>query len=188
MTAAELNEKLRSGDKKALQWLFEQYYTQLVQYALKITSDPEASEEIVQDVFVAIWNNRKKSEINSYYHYLSRAVRNRCISYVQAAMKETEPLEEVMYPIEGGAESSDMEVEELAAALKEAEGILPHQTRLVFSLSRHTEMTYNEISQELSISVKTVEYHISKAFKIMRSFLATRGFELMLVLLITLLK
>ena len=183
MNDAEVSNKLRSGDKKVLQWLFDQYYTQLVRYALKITSDPQISEEIVQDVFIAIWNNRKKTEIKSYSAYLSRAVRNKCITHIQSAFTGHEEIEGVMHVARDDSSSGSMEKEELSEALKEAEDLLPKQTRLVFSLSRHTEMTYSEISQELAISVKTVEYHISKAFKIMRSFLSNRGFELVLLLL-----
>ena len=187
MEDAQINKQLRSSDKKALQWLFDHYYVQLVHYALKITSDPAASEEIVQDVFVAIWNNRKKLEINSFYPYLSRAVRNKCITYIQSAMKDHEPIENVMYAAREEANLDGVELEELSDTLKEAENLLPQQTRLVFSLSRHSEMTYNEISRELDISIKTVEYHISKAFKLMREFIASRGFEMMLIFLMSLL-
>ncbi len=183
MNDADINVKLRSGDKKALQLLFDQYYTQLVHYALKITSDPQGSEEIVQDVFIAVWKNRKKADIQSYYAYLSRGVRNRCISYIQSSLSNHEPIEGVMYAMRDADDSNPMEVEELAQALKEAEMHLPAQTRLVFSLSRHTELTYPEISTQLNISIKTVEYHISKAFKLMRSFLAKRGFEFVVLLL-----
>ncbi|MEM6830504.1 MAG: RNA polymerase sigma-70 factor [Bacteroidota bacterium] len=187
MDDATICKKLRKNDKNALQWLFDTYYTQLVHYALKITSDPESSEEIVQDVFVSIWNNRKKLEIKSFYSYLSRAVRNKCITYIQSAMNVQEPIENVMYAVKDESSQRTMEVEELTEALKEAEQLLPQQTRLVFSLSRHTEMTYQEISQELDISVKTVEYHISKAFKSIRAFISSRGFEVILIFLMILL-
>lgn len=187
MEDALINKQLRSSDKKALQWLFDEYYVQLVHYALKITSDPAASEEIVQDVFVAIWNNRKKLEINSFHSYLSRAVRNKCITYIQSVIKDHEPIENVMYATREEAKLDGVELEELSDTLKEAENLLPEQTRLVFSLSRHSEMTYNEISRELDISIKTVEYHISKAFKLMREFIASRGFEMMLIFLMSLL-
>ena len=180
------SQRLRASDKKALQGLFDQYYVQLVHYALKIISDPAASEEIVQDVFVSIWNNRKKLEVKSFHAYLSRAVRNKCITYIQSAMKDHESIENVMYAVRDETSQSSMELEELTDALKEAENLLPKQTRLVFSLSRHSEMTYNEISKELDISVKTVEYHISKAFKLMREFIASRGFEITLIYLMTL--
>jgi len=188
MTDASICEKLKRDNKEALQYLFDQHYTKLVHYALKITSDAESSEEMVQDVFVSVWNNRKKLEVKSFYAYLSRAVRNKCITYVQSAMKhQKESIENVMYASKDNDSQQDMEFDELADALKEAENLLPKQTRLVFSLSRHSEMTYNEISKELDISVKTVEYHISKAFKLMREFIVSRGFEIAFVTLMTLL-
>lgn len=186
MNDATTCERLRASDKTALQSLFDQYYVQLVHYALKIIADPETSEEIVQDVFVSIWNNRQKLEINSFHAYLSRAVRNKCITYIQSKMRNQEPVENVMYAAKDEVSQHSMELEELTDALKEAENLLPQQTRLVFSLSRHSEMTYNEISKELDISVKTVEYHISKAFKLMREFIASRGFQVTLILLMSL--
>ncbi len=187
MNDTDICKRLRRSDKRSLQWLFDQYYTTLVHYALKITSDPESSEEIVQDVFVSVWNNRKKIEVRSFHPYLSRAVRNKCITYIQAAMKHQEPIENVMYAIRDTNNQNSMELDELTTALKEAENLLPQQTRLVFSLSRHSEMTYSEISKELGISTKTVEYHISKAFKLIRGFIASRGFQVSFVLLMILL-
>ncbi len=182
MTEAELCDKLNRSDKSALKWLFENYYTKLVHYALKITSDPEASEEIVQELFISIWKNREKLSVDSFYAYLSRAVRNKCITYIQSEFRKTESIESIMYAIEEPRNQNDIELDELKGALKEAENILPKKTRLVFSLSRHSEMTYNEISSELEISVKTVEYHISKAFKLMKEFMASRGFEISIII------
>ena len=186
MNDATICERLRASDKTALQALFDQYYLQLVHYALKITSDPPASEELVQDVFVSIWNNRKSLEINSFHAYLSRAVRNKCITYIQSAIQNQESIDNVMHVAKDEVSQHSVELMELSDALKEAENLLPQQTRLVFSLSRHSEMTYNEISKELDISVKTVEYHISKAFKLMREFIASRGFQVTLILLMLL--
>ena len=187
MNDASIREKLKQHDKSALQWLFDQYYTPLVHYALKIIADPESSEEIVQDVFIAIWKNRAKSDIQSYKAYLSRAVRNRCITYIHSAVKHHAPMEHDGVASQAYSHTPSMEYKELADALQEAENRLPKQTRLVFSLSRHSELTYQEISKELDISVKTVEYHISKAFKLIREFIASRGF-LLAVLIMTLLQ
>ena len=99
MNDAEICKRLRADDKAALQELFKVHYTQLVHYALKITSDPPSSEEIVQDVFVYVWKNRSRLDVNSFYAYLSRAVRNRCVNYIKSLMKHQEPLENVMYSI-----------------------------------------------------------------------------------------
>ncbi|MGB0521979.1 MAG: RNA polymerase sigma-70 factor [Flammeovirgaceae bacterium] len=185
MTNLEITEKLKKGDKKALNWLFDQYYTKLTHYALKIISDPEASEEIVQDVFISIWKNRHKSAIKEYYPYLSRAVRNKCINYINSSLKNKrhEPIEHALHVVKGGDNHNNVEYNELSDALKDAEALLPQQTRLVFSLSRHSELTYAEISTKLDISKKTVEYHISKAFKIMRAFITSRGFLIFITLL-----
>ncbi|MEP1097554.1 MAG: RNA polymerase sigma-70 factor [Cyclobacteriaceae bacterium] len=171
MSEEQILVKLRNGNQTALEKLFEEYYTQLTRYAIKIVSNPEVAEEIVQDVFVSIWNNREKNSILSAQAYLSKAVRNRCINHIKSNFPIHENVESSMHVVSDSSPDSGMETRELSSALAAAERKLPSHTAKVFALSRHTELTYTEISKELDISVKTVEYHISKALKSIKEFL-----------------
>lgn len=188
MSEKEILAELKSGNQVALKMLFDNFYIELTRYALKIVGNSEVAEEIVQDIFVSIWNNREKSEIEAVRPYLSRAVKNRCINHIKKNHPIHEDIESSMHVSSNNSPLDGIEATELQKALKEAESRLPKQTALIFALSRHTELTYPEISKELDISVKTVEYHISKALKSMRGFLSESGILFIILLLLLLFK
>ena len=172
-------------DQKALRSLFDRHYVALVKYAIRITGLEAPSEEIVQDIFVKLWDKRKNLQIESNVAgYLLRAVKNQCINLVRTKYHNTphEDLESAphLYVSSRTAEHEMVEVE-LAEAIARACAALPEQTALVFSLSRHSELTYPEIAEKLDISVKTVEYHMSKAIKSIRSDLVAQGFQVALL-------
>ncbi len=184
MSEEQILAELRSGSQKALRTLFDTYYTRLTHYAIRVIGDPSASEEIVQDVFISVWNNRQKSEIKDANSYLTRAVKNRCINHINANHPIHDEVDNFLSIAADFSADTSLESAELAGAIDLAEKQLPKQTALVFGLSRHTELTYPQISEELNISVKTVEYHISKALKLIREFLIQK--EILLVLLTSL--
>ena len=175
MSEEEVLFELKNGSQAALKTLFDSYYKELTRYAIKIIGNSEAAEEIVQDIFVSVWKNRETSNIEVVRSYLSRAVKNRCINYINKNYPVNESIENSMYVSSGDSPSDGLEASELQKVIKDAEARLPKQTALIFALSRHTELTYPQISKELNISVKTVEYHISKALKSMREFLNDSG-------------
>ncbi len=174
--------RLARGDQNALKTIFDTHYTPLVRYALKISGTTETAEEIVQDIFVWLWEKRNNLNIEGQLGpYLARAVKNKSINYVKSRYHKTSQESVDPYPnlVVSSRSGEDVLAEnELAAILEEAQHQLPEQTALVFSMSRHAEMTYPEIARELKISIKTVEYHISKALKSIREFLTAKGFSL----------
>lgn len=175
-----------NDDQKALRSLFDRHYGSLVKYAIKITGLEAPSEEIVQDIFVGLWNKRKALQIESNVEgYLLRAVKNQCINLVRTKFHNTphEDLESTphLHVSSRTAEHAMVELE-LAEAIAQACAALPEQTALVFSLSRHSELTYPQIAETLDISVKTVEYHISKAIKSIRTDLVSQGFQIALLM------
>ena len=174
MSEESILAELHSGSQKALKTLFDSYYTQLTHYAIRVMGDPSVAEEIVQDVFISVWKNREKTQIDNAKSYLTRAVKNRCINHIKTKHPIHEEAENFLFIETDETADSSLESEELALAIEEAEKRLPKQTALVFALSRHTEMSYLQISKELDISIKTVEYHISKALKSIREFLIER--------------
>lgn len=185
MSEETILKELQKGSQKALKSLFDSYYQELTRYAIKIIGAPETAEEIVQDVFVSIWKNREKSQIKTARHYLLRAVKNRCINWIKSNQPIHDSIDESMHLRAEIFVEADMEYLELEQILELAEKQLSKQTALIFSLSRHTEMTYPEISKELNISVKTVEYHISKALKQMKEFLSQHDVLFLYLLLLT---
>jgi len=172
--------RIAQGDQSGLESLFENYYVRLCRYGAKLTDEPEVSEEIVQDIFVSIWEKRDTIEIKqSVESYLFRAVKNRCINHLTSKFRthlHEEISDSAVQSIETNPVSESLDHSELLALLIRAEEKLPEKTAIVFSLSRHSDMSHQEIATKLGITTKTVEYHISNALKIIRDQMAAEGY------------
>jgi len=172
--------RILEGDQSGLESLFESYYARLCKYGAKLTDEPQVSEEIVQDLFVNIWERKDSLNIQqSVESYLFRAVKNRCINHLQSKYRSYlhEEISDSSEPNRNtNPISESLDHAELLALLIRAEEKLPKKTAIVFSLSRHSDLSHQEIADKLGISTKTVEYHISNALKIIREQMAAEGY------------
>lgn len=157
---------------------FEKYYKPLCHYALIFLKDADHSEDIVQEIFLRVFE-KKKELIGSkeIQFYLFTAVRNNCLSWLNkqkqlglSTLTGREFTGEII-PEEKEEKTED----EVQAIWKMALNQLPPKCKEVFILSRLSKLTYLEISKTLGISVKTVENQMGKALRIMRDFLKGKG-------------
>ena len=150
---------LKQDDKQAFTRLFHAYYKDLVLFGGTYIPEKSTCEDIVQNIFLKLWNDRKTLEIeNSLKSYLLKAVRNYCLD----ELRHRRIIDEhVAYEL-----NSD-----LCRQLKNALEQLPPQEREVFEMSRLENIKYQEIANRLNISVRTVEVRISKALKQLRILL-----------------
>ncbi len=153
--------------------LFRQMYTPLCRKVFRILKDQEASEDLVQDVFVRLWE--KRSEINiqiGIQPYLYRAVANAAFNY----LKKDRSLEEFDSDIHESTDHMDsqlqLESQETAQRIHSVIDALPPGCKTIFVLSREDGLSYKEIAETLNISIKTVENQMSKALKILREKLS----------------
>lgn len=173
MTDKQLNKGLKKNNKTVLKYLFNTYHKQLFRYAYKLTLNKEISEEIVQDIFISLWEKRNEREIENFEYYLLRAVKYRSINYIKQKSKSFGQSNENTVSINSGYSTPQQELEgkELAEAIDKAMLQLPKKCAIIFSLSRNSEMSYKEIAEELDISIKTVENQIGIALKKLREML-----------------
>lgn len=167
----ELFALVKQGDVKAYESIFKSFYQPLCGYACTMLSELEEAVEAVQQVFVQVWDKRARIEIeNSVKAYLYRAVRNECLNRLKHAKVKRMYQQEAMYEGDTGIDSTTETVAamELEHRINAAVGGLPEQCRLIFQLSRYEGKKYQEIADELGLSVKTVENQIGKALRIMR--------------------
>ena len=144
--------------------LFRSHYSDLVKLALIYLKDMDAAEDIVQELFIKIWQNRKKIIINtSVKNYLFTSVRNSVFNQLRDSKKifvESEFAENL---------STDnfnrLEYLELKKIINNEIEKLPDRCREVYLLSRNKKMTNKKIAEHLNISVKTVENQMTKALK-----------------------
>ncbi|WP_372946905.1 RNA polymerase sigma-70 factor [Mariniphaga sp.] len=165
-----LFEKIRAGDEKAFETLFRQYYPQLCMYATQILKNASAAEEIVQELFVRLWEKRKETEIeSSLKNYLFRAVKNHCLNFIKHNQIKIEHSQKILAEKEPYSAEYDFESQtELFRKIEESISELPEKRQEIFRLSRQEGLKYREIAEKMNISIKTVETQMGLAIKTLR--------------------
>ncbi len=166
----DLIQMLLVNDERATELIFRKYYKYICQSVYRIIPDGTLVEDLSQDVFYELWKKRESLNIKtSLKAYLSRAGRNKALNYIRDQRIHTEDHSNHSY-LESKNVSAieNLEKEELQKIIDKAIDDLPARCRAVFMLSRFEEMSYQEIANQLDISIKTVENQISKALKSLR--------------------
>jgi len=162
---------LRKGEEHAYELLFSEYYKVLTVFANKYVNDIETAKEIVQDLFVHLYEKRENLDINSSLKsYLFRSTHNRCINYINARKIRTRHADYVMNTADVQENVLEQEVNktELEQALYNAINQLPPKCRSIFKMNRFEGLSNGEIAERLKLSKRTVETQISKALRILR--------------------
>ncbi|UOB17137.1 RNA polymerase sigma-70 factor [Abyssalbus ytuae] len=156
--------------------IFNLYYDKLLFIAKNYISRPEDAEEIVQDVFIKLWKKKKDLNININLNgYLFKMTKNACLDHLRKKSRQLqkhghyEQIENWLnYNALSDNNASEIIQKELASQIIEAINILPEKCKHVFIKSRIEGLAHKDISEQLQISIKTVENHIGKALKHMR--------------------
>ena len=171
-------QKIRQGDIAAFEKVFREQYEALFHFAYRFIQNREEAEEVVQDVFVNLWEKRQNLHIQtSVSAYLYAAVRNRALNVVKSAYRrQTSPLEitDSGPALEISLENKSDQEELMALVQRGIEG-LPEKCRLIFTLSRQAGLTYDEIAAELGVSKETIKSQIKIALKKLRDFMKRHG-------------
>jgi RNA polymerase sigma-70 factor, ECF subfamily len=165
---SEIIRRIRQGDQGQFESLFRSSYVSLVRYAKTIIKDHDTAEEIVQDLFVRLWQDRQKLKIESSLNgYLFRAVHNRCLHWIDHS-KVVEKYASEMASGESPVVQSPAEIiqyNELQLKVAEILEKLPERCGQIFCMNRFEGLKYSEIAEKLSVSVKTVEANMGRALK-----------------------
>lgn len=153
-------------DPETFKLLFHEYYRPLTVFASTYVGEMEASKDIVQDLFIKLWEKRKDIEIKcDVKSYLYQSVKNSCINYIKSNGRIYVSLEETgLHDIEEGLVEKMIIIETEERIYKAIED-LPTQCRIIFKLSRLEKLKYSEIAKKLGLSIKTIENQISTALK-----------------------
>jgi RNA polymerase sigma-70 factor (ECF subfamily) len=164
-TEQELVTRIKAGDNAAFEAVFRSYYARMVVFAQGFIHDRDSAENIVQGVFVRLWEKRASADISSLKAYLFASVRNSSLNEIKrlGVIRNSESkfgLEEV----DCDNERYDFLVERLFEAVEQ----LPAQRRKIFLMSRVDGKKYREIAELLQLSPKTVECQMGKALEFLR--------------------
>jgi RNA polymerase sigma-70 factor (family 1) len=163
---------IQRGDQAAFDAFFRQWYGPLCQYAAGMTDrDMGAAEDIVQNAFIKLWEQRATLELrHSLKAYLYKAVHNACLNRIRDRKTAEKYVAHQTRVMEHQyVENSEPE---LADRIRQAIADLPAQCRHVFELSRFEDLKYREIADHLNISPKTVENQMGRALAFLRLRLA----------------
>jgi RNA polymerase sigma-70 factor (ECF subfamily) len=163
----------RTDENAFMEAVFRRYYAPLGRTVNRMVHDPQATDDILQDVFLKIWHNRKSLAFTySIKSYLYRAAINAALNYLEKS-KRTVGMEdgEFAEPTAEGAEDA-LHLREVESRVQAAIDTLPPACKTIFVLSRYEEMSYKEIAESMQISVKTVENQMGKALRQLKQYLS----------------
>lgn len=175
--ADELFDQVKTGDQKALGHLFTVYFPRLNDFAKNVVKDDGISQDIVQEVFVKVWEKRADIECINIEAFLFRLVRNRCIDYIKHLKVVNNQMLEIqisskyeeLYRIDFIGDEPYMLIEqELKTKIEATIHNLPERCREVFILSRMDGLKNKEIAEKLNINIKNVERHLNRALQSFR--------------------
>lgn len=163
-------QSMIDGNRGAFKYFFDTYYTDLCNFVYIYVRDKFIAEEIVQNIFIYLWENKDKLEFKkSVKSYLFTAGKNRSLNHIRSARLTTsvEVLEEKI--IDTKETDQYIELEELRNCIQHAIDSLPTKCKEIYQLSREQKMTNSEIASELGISIKTVENQMTIALRKIRT-------------------
>jgi RNA polymerase sigma-70 factor (ECF subfamily) len=172
---SEIAGRIGKGDIEQFESLFRSSYVSLVKYAGTLIKDQDTAEEIVQELFVRLWQEKEKIKIESSLNgYLFRSVHNRCLHYIEHLKVVERHAEEISNTSPDTSEdpSEILHYKELQVRIAGILEKLPERCGMIFCMSRFEGLKYSEIARKLSVSVKTVEASMGKALKEFRKELA----------------
>jgi RNA polymerase sigma-70 factor (ECF subfamily) len=176
-------EKLKKGDYDAYTLLMNDYYNNLCGYANLFTKDPSKSEDIVQNVFVKLWVYRKKIDSNiPIKRYLHKSVYNEFIDQYRKNKSVISLEEKHLKAINTVIDNNSFDIEKLMIRVNDEIEKLPEKCKRVFILNKKEGLTHDEIAEYLQISIKTVEGHITRAFKILNQKLGKKIKSILIIL------
>lgn len=170
---------IKQSNKEAFEVIFNKYYDDLIRLSFKYLQRIELAEEVIQEVFLYVWGNRKTIIIKvSLKSYLTKAVINKSINILKSSYSKFTSLKEDLQSFNNVQEIKN-EQTTLKKEIRKAVLKLPERCRIIFILCKNFEYTYKEIAEILSISPNTVENQMVIAFKKIRKYLKNHYFILL---------
>ena len=171
MCDEELLCLFQGGNEAAFELLYNRYWEQMLTIAYYRVGCLETAKELVQDVFANLWQRREKLAIRTTFAtYLSSAMRYAVLDYIRSQAVKEKYVTAIKKTVQGANNTTleSIEYQELTQVLNQEISKLPIKCQTVFKLSRIDHHSNKEIAEQLKISPKTVENHLTKALKVLR--------------------
>lgn len=182
----ELLSLITEGSQNALAMVYKKYWARLYKSAYALLKDAQACEDIIQEIFLKLWINRDTLQIKiSLNAYLYASVRYEVYRQIKLGRVKEDIFDHIFERIQAGSDYNDLEYKELNWQISAIVDQLPDKCKTVYKLSREEHLSHKQIAEQLNISTKTVENHLTKALSFLR---VSMGHALTLELVALLLK
>jgi RNA polymerase sigma-70 factor (ECF subfamily) len=161
---------IAAGDQAAFKQVYDSFYRRLFQFALAIVKTRESAEEIVEDVFVRVWQQKAAAAaIRNLRVYLYTATKNTALNYLSRKARESAigAFDDIHIELSGTAITPEeiLITAEMYRKLQAAVEALPPRCKMIFKLVREDGLRYKEIAEILNISVNTIDVHMAIAVR-----------------------
>jgi len=160
--------EVKKGNKLAFDQLFRKYYPALCKFAFLYVKDSDQSQELVQDMFVALWNEAESRTVDNVKAYLYTTVKNRSLNFIDAEKRHSSLLQTNYNHSEESNSTAEADIDAFNAILQDKLADLPDKCREIFLLTKFEGLSYEEVADYLKVSVKTIENQMGIAFKKLR--------------------
>lgn len=168
-TDQDLIDLLRKGDDAAFTEIYNRYWEKMASYAIRLTKSSDEGADIIQEMFVSLWNRRESLEVKgTLISYLIKGTRNLSLKYIEKNLTKHQFLDRLSALSQnlGSEIEENLSAKELQKYVDGAVAKLPGKMKEIYLLSRDEQLSHREISQRLGIAEGTVKKQISNALKI----------------------
>ncbi|MEN0052988.1 MAG: RNA polymerase sigma-70 factor [Mucilaginibacter sp.] len=171
MNKKEMTVDWSDDNETIFEQLFKKHFRELHAYAFSLLKDWDVAEEVVQSLFLKLWERGEWAHIQtSIKSYLYKSVYHDSLNHIRRQKVQLKYQTTIAYSMKDHTDDAagKLKMGELERHLQQALAKLPEKCRAIFHLSRFEELKYQEIATQLDISIKTVETHMGKALRILR--------------------
>ncbi len=180
--------QITKGDQHAFTRLFDAYYKRLAAYIYRVTESKEVTEEIVQDVFIKVWEKRETLDtIDNFSNFLFTISRNKVLNYLRNLAKMrvhqlswSREHQEDSYVMDGNSLNDEYNL-----IIEKAISSLPPQQQKVYILSRYEHLKYEEIAVQMGLSKETVKKHMQLALGFLKEHVKRKIEQALILALLT---
>lgn len=168
-----LLHEMTTGKREAFTVLYRRYWEELFITAVKALRGKEEAADVVQDVFLSLWNRRNELNIQgSIGAYLQTSVRYKCIHYIEKNIIRRDylvQLSEIEVTHTSSNPEIDLQLKEIQQTVSKTVANMPPKMQEVYNLSRYQHLTYSQIADQMGISSETVKKHVQSALRLIRT-------------------
>ena len=178
----QLWNAIRKGDEKAFSELFNRYWSMAHRIAYAKVRSLETTQEIVQELFITLWDKRETLEVQNMPAFITTCIRNKAIKHIESQLVKEKywAYYKNYIPQTESVTESELDFNELKEAIEAGMERLPAKSKKVFQLNRLHGRSISEIAGMLNLSEKAIEYHLTRSLKHLRLHL--RDFLILILL------